>query len=124
MNTPTAFRTYPQGEAEGISEIFRMNLLRILEERKIPAAAISRRAGLNSRAVKDIEERRAKSPRIVTVFKLAEALEVTPQFLLGLENCHCSDAGDLSAAVRFFLSMSPDQRELLVAAIDQQVNDI
>lgn len=104
-----------------VSEIFRANLLQILKDRKVSAASISRKAGLNIRAVKDIEERRAKSPRIQTVFKLAEALEVPAQELLGLEKCRCAAASDLNDAVQFFSALPPEQRELLLSAIRQLV---
>jgi len=104
-----------------VSEIFRANLLRVLQERKVSAASVSRKAGLNIRAVKDIEERRAKSPRILTVFKLAEALEVPPAELLGLEKCQCSASTDLSEAIGFFSSLSQEQREPLLAAIRQLI---
>ena len=66
------------------SEKFRENLLRIMEERGLKAAELSRMAGLNLRAVKDIEERRVQSPKISTVFALATALGVDPAELLGL----------------------------------------
>ena len=92
MNKHAEFEPNSQVAAEDISEIFRMNLRRLLDERKIGAATLSRKAGLNLRAVKDIEERRAQSPRLSTVFKLAEALEVPPQELLGLEYCRCASA--------------------------------
>jgi len=120
MKIPAIIGTPPTGVTEDISEIFRANLLRILKERKIAAAAVSRKAGLNHRAVKDIEERRANSPRIVTVFKLAEALDVAPQDLLGLKTCNCTRDDSLSAADQFFLSLSGDQQELLATAIFQK----
>jgi transcriptional regulator with XRE-family HTH domain len=104
-----------------VSETFRLNLLKVLKERKVSAASVSRKAGLNIRAVKDIEERRAKSPRIVTVFKLAEALEIPPQDLLGLDKCHCASASDLNDAVKFFSSLPIEQRELLLSTIVQLV---
>jgi transcriptional regulator with XRE-family HTH domain len=65
-------------------EIFRQNLLRAMQERGLKAAQLSRLAGLNARAVKDIEEGRALSPKLTTVFALAEALEVDPGELIGL----------------------------------------
>ena len=104
-----------------VSEIFRANLLQVLKDRKVSAASVSRKAGLNIRAVKDIEERRAKSPRIHTVFKLAEALDVPAQELLGLEKCHCAAASDLSDAVRFLSELPAEKRELLLNAIQQLV---
>lgn len=55
-----------------------------MRERGLSAAQLSRMAGLNSRAVKDIEEGRAKSPKLSTVFKLCEALKVDAGEMLGL----------------------------------------
>lgn len=66
------------------SEAFRANLLRIMEERGIKAATLSKMAGLNARAVKDIEEGRAKSPKVSTAFAIARALGEDPGVMLGL----------------------------------------
>lgn len=66
------------------SEAFRANLLRIMAERGIAAATLSKMAGLNARAVKDIEEGRVKSPKVSTVFAIARALDEDPAVMLGL----------------------------------------
>lgn len=113
-----------KGVVVDVSEIFRANLLQLLKDRKISAASVSRKAGLNIRAVKDIEERRAKSPRIITVIKLAQALEVPAQDLLGLAKCHCAATDDLSDAVQFFSTLPTEQRDLLVTAMRQLVNAV
>ncbi len=83
--------SHSQCELDGVtrlgmeeSEIFRANLLRLMKERDLKAAPLSRKAGLNPRAVKDIEEGRSGSPKLSTVFKLAKALEVDPGEMLGL----------------------------------------
>jgi len=65
-------------------ESFRTNLLRLMAEKGMNAAELSRRAGLNARAVKDIEERRTISPKVSTVFALAKALGADPGEMLGL----------------------------------------
>ncbi|MGY6704607.1 helix-turn-helix transcriptional regulator [Roseinatronobacter sp.] len=67
------------------SEVFRRNMLSFMKIRGLSAAGLSRKAGLNPRAVKDIEERRTGSPRLSTVFNLARALEVPVEVLLGLD---------------------------------------
>lgn len=67
------------------SEAFRRNMLFFMRIRGLSAAGLSRKAGLNPRAVKDIEERRTGSPRLSTVFNLARALEVPVEVLLGLD---------------------------------------
>lgn len=122
MDNSEIISTSPKVVADEVSETFRANLLQIMREQKIPAAVLSRKAGLNVRAVKDIEERRVMSPRIVTVFKLAEALGASPQEMLGLKKCHCADDDNFSAAVGFWSSLSADQQELLIAVIRQKVD--
>lgn len=65
-------------------EIFRRNLMQAMKDRGMTAAGLSKAAGLNARAVKDIEEGRVSSPRLSTVFALAEALGLDPGEMLGL----------------------------------------
>lgn len=66
------------------SETFRANLLRLMAARGYSAAELSKKASLNPRAVKDIEERRAQSPKLSTVFALARALNADPGEMIGL----------------------------------------
>lgn len=66
------------------SEIFRENLLRIIADRGLTEAQVSISAGLNRRAVTDIRERRAASPKLSTVTALAKALSVDPAEMMGL----------------------------------------
>ena len=66
------------------SDTFRRNLLRLMAERGLKAAQLSKLAGLNPRAVKDIEEGRAASPKLSTVFALAYALGADPAEMMGL----------------------------------------
>ena len=121
MNKQSKFDLPSKAVTEDISEIFRTNLRRILDERQIAAATISRKAGLNLRAVKDIEQKRAQSPRLSTVFKLAEALEVPPQELLGLEHCKCMFLGNLSMIEQFISSVPVCERERLRDEIRQRI---
>ncbi|MBR3370556.1 MAG: helix-turn-helix transcriptional regulator [Rhodobacteraceae bacterium] len=107
-------------ELETESEIFRKNLLHYMKLRGFSAASLSRKAGLNSRAVKDIEERRTGSPRISTVFKLARALEIPPEVLLGLRDQSSATpvAGATAPVVNGFLSsLSQSEREYLLDSI-------
>lgn len=64
--------------------VFRQNLLRIMDARGLKAATLSRAAGLNPRAVKDIEEGRVQSPKLSTVFALSRALGEDPGEMMGL----------------------------------------
>ena len=96
------------------SERFRLNLLAAMRARALSPAELSRMAGLNARAVKDIEERRAQSPKISTVFALAKALGVDPGELLGL-----GSPPDLNAALVARLQQyDPDEQERLLQAFE------
>ena len=66
------------------SDTFRANLLRLMAEKGFRAAELSKRAGLNARAVKDIEEGRVASPKLSTAFALARALGCDPGEMMGL----------------------------------------
>lgn len=67
-----------------IDETFRNNLKTVRESRGLNPDELARKAGLNRRGVRDIEEGRSQSPKLSTVFKLAEALSIDPGVLLGL----------------------------------------
>lgn len=66
------------------SEVFRHNLKKYRMAANISAAELSRAAKLNDRAVKDIEEGRAQSPKLATVFALSKALGIDPGEMIGL----------------------------------------
>lgn len=66
------------------SKVFRDNLLRLMRERGLSEAELSRKAGLNPRAVTDIRENRVRSPKLSTVFALAQALGQDPGEMMGL----------------------------------------
>lgn len=107
-------------DAESESEIFRRNLLHYMKLRGFSAASLSRKAGLNNRAVKDIEERRTGSPRISTVFKFARALEIPPEVLLGLrERDSDGQSTEMDAPMvnGFLSSLSQSERESLLNSI-------
>ena len=77
---------FPGGTTLSMDEsaTFRANLLKIMAERDVKAATLSRQAGLNARAVKDIEEGRVQSPKLSTVFAISRALGVDPGEMMGL----------------------------------------
>lgn len=54
-----------------------------MTEAGMNAAQLSRRAGLNARAVTDIQQGRIKSPRVQTVMALEVGLGLSPGTLLG-----------------------------------------
>lgn len=94
------------------SETFRQNLKRIRQEKGYSAAELSRAAGLNARAVTDIEEGRAQSPKLATVFALASALGTDPGEMIGL-----GPRPKVNQALADFLAQydAVDQERLLTA---------
>jgi transcriptional regulator with XRE-family HTH domain len=94
------------------SETFVGNVLRTMVEKGLTAAELSRRAGLNARAVKDLEERRVQSPKLSTAFALAKALGMDPGELMGL-----GPRAQLQAELVAFLQQysEEDQARLLTA---------
>jgi len=101
----------PPSEEE--RESFRENLLAAMRDSGMSAAELSRRAGLNARAVKDIEENRVRSPKLSTVFALAKALNRDPGEMMGL-GPRPKVQGDLAA----FLSQYPeDEQERFLSAL-------
>lgn len=95
------------------NETFRRNLTAARQAKGLSAAVLSRMAGLNDRAVKDIEEGRAQSPKLSTVFALADALEVDPGSLMGLPP-RPKLVGEL---VAFLEQFDEDQQARLLAAL-------
>ena len=67
-----------------VDNTFRQNLISKRAASGLTAAELSRRAGLNVRAVTDIEEGKAISPKISTAFAIAYALSADPGEMLGL----------------------------------------
>jgi predicted transcriptional regulator len=66
-----------------VNDIFRRKLEQIMAEKGMKAPEVARLARLNRRMVYDIIEGRSQSPKIETVFKIADALSVHPGELLG-----------------------------------------
>ena len=95
------------------SDTFRRNLALLREQKRLNAAELSKRAGLNPRAVKDIEEGRAQSPKLSTVFALADALQVDAGDLIGLPP-RPRLVGEL---VAFLEQLDEDQQEQLLNAL-------
>lgn len=92
---------------------FRDNLLSAMREQGMNAASLSRAAGMNARAVKDIEEGRVRSPKLSTVFALAKALNRDPGEMMGLgpRQKVQSDLAD------FLSQYSEEDQERLLSAI-------
>lgn len=70
------------------NEVFRANLTRLMADKGLTEATLSKRAGLNARAVTDIREGRAQSPKLSTIFALARGLGVDPAELIGVAPQH------------------------------------
>lgn len=93
--------------------MFRASLARLMAEKGLSAKGLSKLAGLNDRAVKDIEEGRAQSPKLSTVFAIARALGADPGEMLGLGPRH-----DLLPELAAYLSQySLSEQEQLLKAL-------
>lgn len=94
------------------SRTFRENLLRIMAEKGLKEAELSKLAGLNARAVTDIREERTRSPKLSTVFALAKALDEDPGVMMGLGRRY-----SLNAELAAFLAQydESDQARFLAA---------
>ncbi|WP_211322680.1 helix-turn-helix domain-containing protein [Palleronia aestuarii] len=66
------------------THVFVQNLLQAMREEGMSEAELSRKAGMSRRGVTDLREGRAQSPKLSTVFALAEALGRDPGELMGL----------------------------------------
>ncbi|WP_438991904.1 helix-turn-helix domain-containing protein [Lentibacter sp.] len=82
-----------------------------MKSKNLKAAQLSKMAGLNPRAVKDIEEERIKNPRIQTVLALEAAMELPFGKLLGksideVDGELLSLLGELDAATQKQLLMT------------------
>lgn len=93
--------------AMDVNETFRRKLIEAREARGLNAAELSRRAGLNVRAVKDIEERRAQSPKLSTACALAGALGVDVSELIDPAPRHL-----LARELMDFLSQYDEESQL------------
>jgi len=110
--------TYPNATHE-IDEIVRHNLMALMRYRGMSAAELSRKAGLNARAVTDIAERRTQSPRVTTVFALASALRVSPEDLFGFSNSMDGTAGLGTGLDDHLADMAePKQNQSLMSLVD------
>lgn len=66
-----------------VNEVFRLRLKAEMEAQGYNPASLSKRASLNKRAVTDLLESRAQSPKLSTAFALAQALGVGLDELVG-----------------------------------------
>ena len=61
------------------------NLKKYREAKKITKLELGRKAGVSSRTIEKIESRKNQNPRINTVQRLADILEVSISDLLGID---------------------------------------
>lgn len=89
-------------------KLFRENLLSHMKAKGLKPAQLSKMAGLNPRAVKDIEEERIKNPRIQTVLALEAAMELPFGKLLGksIDEIDSELLGELDGATQKQLLMT------------------
>lgn len=94
-------------------EIFIKNLIAAIDADGLNEAELSRRAGLNRRAVTDLREGRVRSPKLSTVFSLAKALNRDPGEMMGL-----GPRPKISRTVSDYLAQfDEDSQEQLLAAV-------
>lgn len=68
-----------------VNEVFRLRLKAEMEAQGFNPASLSKRAKLNARAVTDLLDSRAQSPKLSTAYALAEALGVGLDELVGFK---------------------------------------
>lgn len=109
---------------ELFSKYFRANLAQEMQKRGFNASSLSRHAGLNLRAVKDILDGRAQSPRLSTACRLAQALGVplasllNPTGSMGTNSLNTSPQSALLLEIEGFLdTLSPEHQERLLESI-------
>ncbi|QFQ87334.1 helix-turn-helix domain-containing protein [Paracoccus kondratievae] len=66
-----------------VNQIFRLRLEAEMKAQGLNPASLSKRAQMNRRAVQDLLEGRAQSPKLSTAYNLAKALSVTLDMLTG-----------------------------------------
>lgn len=112
--TSQAHQEVPDGKFLSMNEshTFRENLIRLMTEKGLKEAELSKLAGLNARAVTDIREERTRSPKLSTVFALANALGEDPGVMMGLGRRY-----SLNAELASFLAQydESDQARFLAA---------
>lgn len=96
-----------------VNEIFRLRLKAEMEARGYNPASLSRKAELNRRAVTDLLEGRAQSPKLSSAYMLAKALEVSLDELTG-----AAPQAVIAPRLQELLSQyDQDEQEQLAAAI-------
>jgi len=63
-------------ERDAVTQLLSQNIIRLMKERDMNAAALAERSGLNRTAVYDILSERSQSPKISTAAQIAKALNV------------------------------------------------
>lgn len=92
------------------------SLKQALRESGLSEAELSVKAGLNRRAVTDLREGRVQSPKISTVFRLANALNLDPGEMMGL-----GKRPDVNEELARFLEAYPKEEQLRFLAVLQAV---
>lgn len=100
-----------------IDEQFVRNLLRIMRDAGMTPAELSRKAGLNPRAVKDLEQRRSVSPKRSTAVRLSAALNCNVEDIIRGESRHEID----QSIIQILAQYPPEAQRKLVQAIEALV---
>lgn len=97
-----------------VNEIFRLRLRAEMTEKGMNAASLSLKAGMNRRAVTDLLEGKAQSPKLSTAYALAEALGVSLDDLTGFP----PKAVMVQRLMDLISQYDPDEQEQLATAIE------
>lgn len=95
------------------TDVFIAALIEAIENSDWNDASLSLAAGLNRRAVTDLREGRVRSPKLSTVFALANALGRDPGEMMGLGRRHRIQ-DDLAA---YLSQYSESEQERILAAL-------
>lgn len=86
----------------------------LMARQDVNAASLSRKAGLNTRAVKDILEGRSVSPRLSSAVAIAGALDTTIERMIQKEDPHDVDP----KLIDFFSQYSQQQQMTVLNALN------
>ena len=100
-------------------QVFHVRLKSARRIRGLTQAQLSRKAGLLQSNVARFEKG-ANLPSIASLFALARALDVSADFLIGLDD-FLNRSGDVTPAefAQVFAILTPDDRELVVRLVER-----
>ena len=101
------------------SKLFPKRLLEAREMRELTQAQLAEKAGIPAGTISHFENE-VRKPSFDNLVKLAEALAVTTDFLLGRETELTGAGEEITALVRDISKVSDADREMLRTVVDAQ----